>query len=336
MDGRMKLEERLVRYKDLKPCHTAFIDTRSPGSDKKENFTIIGPGVAENPDQHVHISIPHGFNIGGARQPPHCLNSQHSHLTNEVFVVHSGTWAFRTGVDAGDGEVILTAGDVISLPTNIFRGFENVGDDSGFLYAVLGEDDPGRVTWAPKVFDLAKKHGLILLEDGSLLDTQAGESISEGQTPMPRTTPEQVARHQIVGSDSAEEIVIRKRDFKWSGGTALSGFSGVQEVALLGPASEVESLPEGHLGWLHGFSLRALKLSPGARIPEHSRNEEEVMFIQEGNCHVTVDGESLGVNPGDTFTTPIGANRSFANEGDETCVIYLTRRGNQPEAPEFK
>jgi quercetin dioxygenase-like cupin family protein len=336
MDGRMKLEERLVRYKDLKPCHTAFIDTRSPGSDKKENFTIIGPGVAENPDQHVHISIPHGFNIGGARQPPHCLNSQHSHLTNEVFVVHFGTWAFRTGVDAGDGEVILTAGDVISLPTDIFRGFENVGDDSGFLYAVLGEDDPGRVTWAPKVFDLAKDHGLILLEDGSLLDTQAGECLSEGQTPMPRTTSEQVARHQIVDSDSAEAIVIRKRDFEWSGGTALSGFNGVQEVALLGPASEVESLPEGHLCWLHGFSLRALKLSPGASIPAHSRNEEEVMFIQEGNCHVTVDGELLGLNPGDTFTTPIGANHSFANQGDETCVIYLTRRGNQPEAPEFK
>ena len=101
----MNLVERLVRYQDLRPCYTAFIDTRSPGSDKKENFTIIGPGVAENPDQHVHIKLQHGFNIGGARQPPHCLNSQHSHLTSEVFMVHSGTWAFRSGVDAKDGEI---------------------------------------------------------------------------------------------------------------------------------------------------------------------------------------------------------------------------------------
>jgi quercetin dioxygenase-like cupin family protein len=332
----MKLSDRVVRYNDLVPCLTAFVDTRSPGSDKKENFTIIGPGVAENPDQHVHVSLPHGFNIGGARQPPGCLNSQHSHLTNEVFVVHSGTWAFRTGVDASDGEVVLTAGDVISLPTDIFRGFENVGDDSGFLYAVLGEDDPGRVTWAPQVFDLAKDNGLILLEDGSLLDKQAGEFLSEDQTPMPRTTSEQVARHEVIDSESAEKIVIRKRDFKWSGDTALSGVSGVQEVALLGPASEIESLPEGHLSWPHGFSLRALELSPGTSIPAHSRKEEEVVFIQEGNCRVTVDGESLDLNSGDTFTTPIGASRSFANDGDENCVIYLTRRGNQPEAPEFK
>ena len=43
----MTIENRAVRYQDLKPCTNAFIDTRSPGSDKKENFTIIGPGVAE-------------------------------------------------------------------------------------------------------------------------------------------------------------------------------------------------------------------------------------------------------------------------------------------------
>ena len=93
----MDLLARRVRYEDLVPCTTAFIDTRTPGSDLKENFTIIGPGVSESPDQHVHIDIPHGFNIGGARQPPHCVNSQHSHDTAEVFIVHSGTWAFRTG-----------------------------------------------------------------------------------------------------------------------------------------------------------------------------------------------------------------------------------------------
>ena len=38
--------KRRVKYQDLRPCTTAFIDTRTPGSDQKENFTIIGPGVA--------------------------------------------------------------------------------------------------------------------------------------------------------------------------------------------------------------------------------------------------------------------------------------------------
>ena len=93
------LRARLVRYEELRPCTNAFIDTRTPGSDRKENFTIIGPGVAENPEQHVHIRIPHGFNIGGARQPPGCTNSQHSHKTAEVFVIHEGGFRFKTGVD---------------------------------------------------------------------------------------------------------------------------------------------------------------------------------------------------------------------------------------------
>ena len=30
----------IVRYGELVPCKTAFIDAHTPGSDKKENFTI--------------------------------------------------------------------------------------------------------------------------------------------------------------------------------------------------------------------------------------------------------------------------------------------------------
>lgn len=331
----MKLTDRLVRYKDLRPCRTAFIDTRSPGSDQKENFTIIGPGVAENPDQHVHIGLPHGFNIGGARQPPHCLNSQHSHLTAEVFVVHSGTWAFRSGVDAGDGEVILNPGDVISLPTDVFRGFENIGQSSGFLFAVLGGDDPGRVLWAPQVFDLADEHGLVLMENGSLHDTLALGPAPEGSTPMPRTTPEQVAQHRAIDASGLREIIIRSRKFSWSKDTALANFDGVEEAALLGPANEAESIPAGHLSWKHGFVLRALRLAPGASVPAHVRSEEEVIFVQHGECHVTVDNSRLQLEAGDTFTTPPGSQRAFTNPGQKACTIYITRRNDQPEAPEF-
>jgi hypothetical protein len=42
-----ELESRIVRYGDLIPCKTAFIDAHTPGSDQKENFTIIGGGVSK-------------------------------------------------------------------------------------------------------------------------------------------------------------------------------------------------------------------------------------------------------------------------------------------------
>ncbi len=114
------LEARVVRYGDLVPCFNAFVDSRTPGSDAKENFTIIGPGVSENPDQHVHIAEPHGFNIGGARQPPDCVNSQHSHDTAEVFVVHSGQWRFDFGEHGDDAQVFAGPGDIVSFPVRTF------------------------------------------------------------------------------------------------------------------------------------------------------------------------------------------------------------------------
>jgi quercetin dioxygenase-like cupin family protein len=332
----MEIRQRLVRYEELKPCLNAFIDTRSPGSETKENFTIIGPGVAENPDQHVHIGIPHGFNIGGARQPPGCKNSQHSHLTAEVFLVHSGTWAFRTGVNADDGEIILQRGDVISLPTDVFRGFENVGDGSGYLFAILGEDNPGRVLWAPQVFDLAEDYGLILLEDGSLIDTTAGESVPHGKAAMPRTSSTQIHEHRIVDSDTLNDIVIREADYQWQESTQLSAFDGVREAVLLGPENPAETSPSGELAWKHGFVFRALEIDPGCGVPNHRRFEEEVIFVLDGTLVIEVDGEQLVLTGGDTFTTPIGALRSFGNSGPGVCRMYITRRGDHPQTAEFE
>ncbi len=331
----MTVKNRLIKYADLKPCTNAFIDTRSPGSDKKENFTLIGPGVAENPDQHIHISIPHGFNIGGARQPSGCLNSQHSHLTEEVFVIHKGTWSFISGVNADDGKVILNEGDIISIPMDIFRGFENVGDDIGYLHAVLGGDDPGRVTWAPKVFSLAKEYGLVLLEDGSLVDTTLGEVVPDDKKPMPVTSAEDIAQHRIVKSDDMNAIVQRTVDFNWSKNTCLSQFDGVEEAALVGPACPQEGLLSSKLNWSHNFVVRALKLSAGAKINKHIRYEEEVLFVHQGEVGITVDDETLLLEKGDTFTTPIESIRSFSNKGGQDCILYITRRHDQPKAPKF-
>ena len=38
-------------------CNTAFIDCRTPGSDLKENYALIGSGVSQNPDQFINLQI---------------------------------------------------------------------------------------------------------------------------------------------------------------------------------------------------------------------------------------------------------------------------------------
>jgi len=326
------LAERLVRYGELRPCTTAFIDTRAPGSAEKENFTIIGPGVAESPDQHVHIEIPHGFNIGGARQPPGCINSQHSHETAEVFIVHSGTWAFLLGPNREDGEVILEAGDTISIPIHIFRGFKNVGDDVGFLFAVLGGDDPGHVTWAPYVFDNAKEYGLVLLEDGSLVDTTKGETLPEGKLPMPPTTDEDVACLDRLTAYDMADCVVTHDKLKPA---PCSGLPEIREFPIIGAASPKEGLHAGQMAWPHGFHVRHITVDPEAATRRHLRHEEEVILMHKGKMLILLPGGEVELHPGDVFTIPIDMPRSFGNRGSEVVEAYVVRGGDHPQPAEL-
>ena len=56
------------------------------------------------------------------------------------------------------------------MPTNMFRAFENAGDEEGLIFVVLGGDDPGIITWVPSVLEKAKQTGMALLNDNSLID----------------------------------------------------------------------------------------------------------------------------------------------------------------------
>lgn len=323
------LSARLVRYADLRPCTNAFVDTRSPGSDRKENFTIIGPGVSENPQQYVHIPEPHGFNIGGARQPPGCLNSQHSHETAEVFIVHTGRWRFMWGVNADDGAVEMGPGDVISLPTRMFRGFENIGTDTGFLFAVLGGDDPGKVTWAPRVFELARRYGLVLLEGGRLIDTTVGETVPEGARPQQPPTEAEIA---ALASPPAAKMalgVVHASEITPFAGSPLAG-PGVAECPIIVPRATADGFPPGPITgwWPHGFTLRLLRLTSGASVPPHSRGEEEVILMHRGTLAVLVDGAEVVLGAGDVFSTPKGAVRAFRATSSDGAEAYVVRGGD--------
>ena len=296
------LEARVVRYGALRPCRNAFIDTRTPGSSEKENFTIIGPGVSENPDQHVHIGEPHGFNIGGARQPPNCTNSQHSHDTAEVFVVHTGRWRFDFGEHGEDAQVHAGPGDVVSFPTKAFRGFRNVGDDVGFLWSVLGGDDPGRVTWAPKVFELARDYGLVLLENGALVDTAAGQVVPEGVAPMPVTDRDTIARLRVMRPDDEDEVLAKAPADPVPGETLVIGAGGT-----LPPAD--------------GFTLSRLVLAAGDVTTDTALEVPEVVFVQKGTVAVRTPGGEISLDRGDTMTVPRGLPRHYGSETGATLIV---------------
>lgn len=301
-----ELAARRVAYADLIPCYNAFIDCRTPGSEAKENFTIIGPGVSENPNQHVHMTEPHGYNIGGARQPPGCVNSQHSHDTAEVFVVHSGEWRFDLGEHGDDAQVALSPGDVISIPTKMFRGFtataHGEGGTPGFLWAVLGQDNPGRVTWAPEVFEMAKDYGLILLENGSLVNTAAGESVPDDIVPMKPTSRQEAEALIRMTAAQADGIVWRDQ-----------------------PADSTNAIPiigeEAPLNWDHGFKLDRLDIAPGETIDWDSAGGKEVLFIHRGDVGMECEDGFLSMAEGDTLSLPANLPRLLFSETGATAFL---------------
>lgn len=333
---REQMEQRLVRYADLVPCRTAFLDTRTPGSTEKENFTIIGPGVSESADQFVHITEKHGFNIGAARQPFGCINSQHSHETAEVFVVHSGHWRLLFGPNREDGTLDIAPGDVVSVPTRMFRGFEKIDQGLGFLYTVLGEDDPGKVTWAPAVFEAASDFGLKLTKEGMLIDTSAGDyTLREADLAAPIDTghAEQLVTPPL---EKLLQCIVRAGTAEANPQSPLAR-EGVQEAGLIVPQATDDGFAPGPIvgWWPHGFNLRLLTLESGAFVPPHARSEAEVLFVQSGALEMRWGEESLFLGAGDTLTVPKGLYRSYRNTASVPAQVFVTRGTENPARPVF-
>ena len=304
-----EMGSRIVRYGDLQPCKTAFIDAHTPGSDQKENFTIIGGGVSESPDQHVHISIPHGFNIGAAGQPPKCRNSLHSHRTAEVFFVLKGRWRFFWGRWGNAGEVVLEEGDIFNIPTGIFRGFENIGTDYGMIMAILGGDDAGGgVIWAPQVIEDAKDHGLILSEQGKLYDSKKGQSLPEGVAPMPLLTDAQLkAFPEPTTADVVPHYIARYWD--------LVALADRQPARVIGENAKLRDKP--------GFEVDFLT----EKTPSDAKQRHDVPAVLmpvRGHWKVTWADGSATLAPGDTMSVPEGLEYALAPSMTGESALYRT------------
>lgn len=308
----------IVRYGELKPCKTAFIDAHTPGSDQKENFTIIGGGVSESADQHVHITRPHGFNIGAAGQPPKCRNSLHSHRTAEVFFVLSGRWRFFWGRWGNAGEVVLEEGDIFNIPTGIFRGFENIGTDYGMIMAILGGDDAGGgVIWAPQVIEDATDHGLVLGENGKLYDSKKGQSLPEGVAPMPLLSDEELeAFPEPSTADVVPGYVARYWDLVALADRKPAKVIGEHGVLRDKPGFEVDFITRG-----------------SASAEMHRHDLPSVLMPVRGHWQVTWDGGEAVLAPGDTMSVPPGLDHAAVPSMTGEAALYHVIGTGDPAGP---
>ncbi|WP_243787741.1 hypothetical protein [Saccharopolyspora gloriosae] len=265
--GEAEITRRTIRRSDFVSCDQAFIDCRTPGSERKENYAMIGPGVSQNSKQVINLREPHGYNIGAAAMPNGVVNNLHLHFTAEVFLCFRGEFLLRWGSDGEEGELVLREGDIASIPTWIFRGFTNIGPDDGWLFTSLGHDDTGGIIWGPTVLREAAGYGLHLTEDGRLIDTVAGdEPPQDVELVRPMAQPD-LARLRSFSTEKMRRRVVTQDDLEWCSRPFLDSVvtGGGAELALVVGFGMTEDLDqEPRIFNPHGHNIAWLRAEPGA------------------------------------------------------------------------
>ena len=327
-----ELTYRTIRRQDLKEDRAAFLDTTIPGSEAKINYPLIGPGVSENAEQVIPVTEPHGFNLGGAVMPAGVINNLHLHFTAEVFVCFAGQWQFRWGIDGADGEAVVADGDVISIPTWIFRGFTSKTDDA-WLYTALGRDHSGGLIWAPSVIEQAARYGRFLSADNTIIDAEPGTR-PDGVELIRPLTADQLATLRRYSVAEMRERLATPADLQWSTEPFLDSTlpGGGAELALVvGYGLTEDRHQRPRLSDPHGLALAWLRAGPGRGVHRHRIRESEVLIVKTGRLRVTLNDErpvSTELGPYDTLSVPPGAWRTFEAVGDEPVQFVVLTEGD--------
>ncbi len=308
------MTERIARFNELTPSTLPFVEGRIDGHKERKNYSIVGPGVAEDSQQSVKISKPHGYNLGAVSANPKNGSGLHSHTTAEVFLIYSGSWRFYWGAD-GANEIILGKGDIISMPTNMFRGFENAGDEEGLIFVVLGNDDPGIITWVPSVLIKARETGLALLDDNSLID------LKESKVPSNRKLLEPISNETLQKFDNYEinEIENYICRFKNQINHEINLNNGIKIIQIIGSNFSNKNY-NALIDHDTGFNLSILKGKQGL-IEDLVFDKPTILFSQKGNWKVKIEEDEFNINSKDTFSLPLNTRVSVSIDNNEDCFL---------------
>ncbi|SDU81117.1 hypothetical protein SAMN04488544_0327 [Microlunatus sagamiharensis] len=323
-----EVARRTIRRTDWVAENAAFIDCRTPGSDRKSNYAFIGPGVSQNSKQFINLSEPHGYNVGAAGMPNGVNNNLHLHFTAEVFINFSGEFRIRWGVDGKAGEYVSGDGDIISVPSWIFRGFTNEGPDEGLLLTVLGQDVTGGIIWGPSVLKEAESYGLHLTADNRLIDTVAGDELPPD---VPLIKPMKQEYIDELTPYSVEEMrgrVTAPSDRKYSSRgllcQSLPGGNGSLALVIgYGMSEDRRQVPRLHEP--HSFNMAWLKATPGEGMLRHRHNASSTLLVKSGTWRVTLNEgeaeESVDLGPQDMLSVLPGSWRriELLEAGDDAA-----------------
>lgn len=320
------VDRRIIEPDEFVADTSAFVDVRLEGSAGKASYSFIGPGVSQNADQVVNLIEPHGFCIGAASMPSGSVNNQHMHYTAEVFICTRGQWQMRLG-QHGEERVDIGPNTVFSVPTWMFRGFQNISGDDSWMFSVLGGDDTGGLLWAPQVLEAAAQTGLYLTPDHRVVDAQAGDPTDQILSPV------EASRLEELDSYTEDEIrgrIVGANRLDWSDSALLSAVvpghsTAIAPVIGFGLTENRRQRPP--IGNPHGFSVEWLRLEPGASTGVHRIERSQALVVVDGDLEIAYNrgaDRACGTAPTSAVVSvPGGSWREFTNTGSSptTCVV---------------
>ncbi|WP_440932666.1 cupin domain-containing protein [Candidatus Pelagibacter sp.] len=308
------MNNRLAKFEDLVPSTLPFVEGKLEGHRERKNYSIVGPGVAEDSKQFVKIAMPHSFNLGAVSALPKNGSGLHSHTTAEVFIIYSGKWRFYWGAEGKD-ETILSAGDIISMPTNMFRGFENAGNKEGLIFVVLGGDDPGIITWVPSILEKAKQTGMALLNDNSLIDLSLNE-IPKDKSLLKPISSEEIKKFDNYKLNELEKYICKFSDRTNYENKINEDFNLIQ--VLGGTFQDKKFNPV--INQNTGFNFSILKAKKG-KLENLKFLKPTIMFSQKGSWQIKIDDFLMKLNPRDTISIPINSQVNIEINDDEENLL---------------
>jgi quercetin dioxygenase-like cupin family protein len=161
---------------------------------------------------------------------------------------------------------------------------------------------------------MAKEYGLVLLEDGTLVDIAAGETVPTDKKIMPETTPEQVAALKSFTTSDLRASCIKAGEV-----VPLMPTDGIKTRALISQSSK--------LNWSHGFHITQYELETGSMTDICNFDNSDVVYVFDGELSVEVNDMTYSMHSGDTATISSGSARRFRNIS-ERPVTFLRVQGN--------
>ena len=333
-------DSRHVKRNDYQSCTVAFIDCKKPGSHLKQNYSIIGPGVTSSSEQVINLPEAHGFNIGAAAMPTGITNNLHIHFTAEVFMVYDGEYTFRWGSN-GENEMVGRPGDILSVPTWIFRGFTNIGENEGWVFTTLGGDNTGGVIFHPDILREAADYGLYLSKDNQLIDTSKGDAVPDEDQRMSPMPDVDVAKLRSYTQDEMRQRVVttEDRDFRPAFIDAVLDDCGAEIAPVIGYGITQNRDHVAKIRNPHGFSMEWLKLAPGQKVSPFTLQDKMVMISREPGLRLIMNDEQdvvIDLGAWDTFSIPADVVRSIENVGDAVVEVLVVVSGDHQKRPQFR